>query len=147
MGRCGWGGMAIPGGRFSSGHFGNGQAGGRKNGKGGGNGNGRSAWTTARRRRRSRLRQQGLKGLLIVGGLGAIGLVGFLIAGVFATVATAQVGTTAFAVLNRDLPSISQIDRRGAFKSAQIYDRKGTLLWEFYDSEGGRRTVVPIADI
>ena len=140
--------MAIPGGRFSSGHFGNGQVGGRRNGGGGGgNGNGRSAWITARRRRRSRLRQQGLKGLLVVGGLGAIGLLGFLIAGVFATVATAQVGTAAFALFNRDLPSINQIEQRGAFKSAQIYDRKGTLLWEFYDSEGGRRTVVPIGDI
>jgi 1A family penicillin-binding protein len=139
--------MAIPGGRFSSGHLRNGHAGGRKNGGSSGNGNGRSAWSNARRRRRSRLQQQGLKGLLIVGGLGAIGLVGFLIAGVFAALATAQVGTTAFAVLNRDLPSINQIDQRGAFKSAQIYDRKGTLLWEFYDSEGGRRTVVPISDI
>src|SRR5258706_208015 len=120
--------MAIPGGRFSSGHLG-----GRSNGNG--NGNGRSAWSGARRRRRSRLQKRGLQGVLIVAGLGAIGLLGFLVTGVFAGLATLQVGSSAYATLNRDLPSITQIDQRQAFKTAQIYDRNGTLLWEFYDAE------------
>ncbi|MFN0074316.1 MAG: PBP1A family penicillin-binding protein [Chloroflexota bacterium] len=52
-----------------------------------------------------------------------------------------------YATLNQDLPALSTLDNRQTFKTAQIYDRKGKLLWEFYDREGGRRTVVPLSEV
>jgi hypothetical protein len=33
------------------------------------------------------------------------------------------------------------------FKTAQIFDRKGELLWEIDDPSGGKRTVVPLRDV
>jgi membrane peptidoglycan carboxypeptidase len=64
-----------------------------------------------------------------------------------AAVAAAGVG---LAMLSRDLPSVAVLDdpNRGiGFKTAQIFDRQGQLLWEINDPSGGRRTVVHLADI
>jgi 1A family penicillin-binding protein len=135
--------MAVNGGRYSNGSNGNG----RPNGSGNGhNGNGRNGngWSAARRRRRARLRKRGAQGALIVGGLAGIGILSIVI---FTILAAIQAGTSAYASVSRDLPSVNQISSRDTFKTAQIYDRKGTLLWEFYDAEGGRRTVVQLSDI
>ncbi|MFN8523158.1 MAG: PBP1A family penicillin-binding protein [Chloroflexota bacterium] len=60
--------------------------------------------------------------------------------------AAASAASTAWNRLNADLPSINQISGRETFKTAQVFDRNGTLLWEFFD-EGGRRTVVPLAEV
>ena len=38
-------------------------------------------------------------------------------------------------------------NRAIGFKTAQIFDRKGQLLWEFYDPDGGKRTVIPLSEI
>ncbi|HYY87898.1 MAG TPA: PBP1A family penicillin-binding protein, partial [Chloroflexota bacterium] len=48
-----------------------------------------------------------------------------------------------------DLPSISVLDdpTRLGFKTAQIFDRKGELLWEIDDPSGGKRTVVTLQQI
>ena len=149
--------MATNGGRYASGRNGNGHNGnGHSNGNGNGksrngnghhNGNGGSGpdgWTTARRRRRSRLKRRGAQGLLIVGGLAGIGLLGLFI---FSVLGAIQVGTSVYTTVSRDLPSVNEINNRETFKTAQIFDRKGTLLYEFYDAEGGRRTVVPLSEI
>jgi len=60
--------------------------------------------------------------------------------------AAAAVG---LAILSRDLPSIDVLEgpARLGFKTAQIFDRTGELLWEINDPNGGRRTVVPLAEI
>jgi 1A family penicillin-binding protein len=52
----------------------------------------------------------------------------------------------AWSQLNQDLPSVNQISSRQTYKTAQVFDRHGALLWEFFD-EGGRRTVVPLSEI
>lgn len=95
-------------------------------------------------RRKRRPSGRGLKGLLIVGGLAVIFALIGVIFSLFGAISAAVAG---YATINRDLPSLSEIDTRQTFKTAQIYDRKGKLLWEFYDSEGGRRTVVPLSDV
>src|SRR5712692_3197369 len=48
-----------------------------------------------------------------------------------------------FAVIGQ-LPSIAVLDDPNSlgFKTAQIFDRKGELLWEIDDPSGGKRTVV-----
>ena len=55
----------------------------------------------------------------------------------------------AYAYLSRGLPSITVLDNPNAlgFKTAQIFDRKGQLLWEINDPSGGRRTVVSLQDV
>lgn len=55
----------------------------------------------------------------------------------------------AFASLTRDLPSIAVLDDPNAlgFKSAQIFDRSGQLLWEINDPSGGKRNLVHIQDV
>src|SRR5687768_14062089 len=139
--------MATKGGRNGNGHGSNGRNGNGRHANGNGNGHGRvglDGWSSARRRRRARLQRRGTQGLLIVGGLVGIGV---LTAFIFTILGSIQVAATAYATVNRDLPSISQISTRETFKTAQIFDRKGTLLWELYDAEGGRRTVVPISEI
>jgi penicillin-binding protein 1C len=69
-------------------------------------------------------------------------LVLLLIGGILAAV----VGLT---IVSRDLPSISVLEGPGAmgFKTAQIFDRDGQLLWEINDPNGGRRTVVPLQEM
>ena len=40
--------------------------------------------------------------------------------------------------INRDLPSLNQIAGRETYKTAQLFDRNGKLLWEFYNQDAGR---------
>ena len=51
--------------------------------------------------------------------------------------------------LTRDLPPINVLDDPNSlgFKTAQIFDRKGQLLWEIDDPSGGKRTVVSLQDV
>src|SRR5438874_2195298 len=83
------------------------------------------------------------KPLLVGSGL-LVTMVGFGLIGIFVLL---QGAATGYAMLTRDLPSLSQISNHASFKTAQIYDRKGELLWEFYDPDGGKRTVVPLNEI
>lgn len=52
-----------------------------------------------------------------------------------------------YASYAQDLPDYTQLERRRVFQTARILDRNGVLLSEFYDPEGGKRTVVPISRI
>src|SRR5438445_150186 len=83
------------------------------------------------------------KPLMIGSGL-LVTMLGFGLIGVFVLL---QGAATGYAMLTRDLPSLSQISNHASFKTAQIYDRKGQLLWEFYDPDGGKRTVIPLNEI
>lgn len=73
----------------------------------------------------------------------------FLFTGLLVVLAIAVVGATAvYATLARDLPPLSAVEEnRASFKTAQIFDRHGTLLWELNDPQGGKRVVVPLQDI
>jgi membrane peptidoglycan carboxypeptidase len=81
--------------------------------------------------------------LMIGSGL-LVAMVGFGFLGIFLLL---QGAATGYAMLTRDLPSLSDISNHASFKTAQIFDRKGQLLWEFYDPDGGKRTVVPLSEI
>ncbi len=87
---------------------------------------------------------RGLKGPLIVGSSLLVAMIGFGLIGIFIML---QGAATGYAMLTRDLPSLTQIANHASFKTAQIFDRKGELLWEFYDPDGGKRTVVPLNEI
>lgn len=67
-----------------------------------------------------------------------------------ALIALAAVGAgIVFANVSRDLPSISTMEdtTRVGFRTAQIFDRQGKLLWEINDPTGGRRTEVELSQI
>jgi membrane peptidoglycan carboxypeptidase len=79
--------------------------------------------------------------------IGAGLLVAFMGVGLVGIFILLQGAATGYAMLTRDLPSLSEISNHASFKTAQIFDRNGTLLWEFYDPDGGKRTVVPLDEI
>lgn len=81
---------------------------------------------------------------LMIGSSLLAGLIGLGLAGIFVLL---QGAATGYAMLTRDLPSLGQISNHASFKTAQIFDRKGQLLWEFYDPDGGKRTVIPLGEI
>src|SRR5438270_3169029 len=81
---------------------------------------------------------------LMVGSGVLVAMIGFGLLGIFILL---QGAATGYAMLTRDLPSLSEISNHASFKTAQIFDRKGQLLWEFYDPDGGKRTVVPLNEI
>src|SRR5579859_6074024 len=81
---------------------------------------------------------------MMVGSGLLVALVGLGFLGIFLLL---QGAATGYAMLTRDLPSLSDISNHASFKTAQIFDRKGQLLWEFYDPDGGKRTVVPLSEI
>ncbi|HEY0583630.1 MAG TPA: transglycosylase domain-containing protein, partial [Chloroflexota bacterium] len=83
------------------------------------------------------------KPLMVGSGL-LVAMIGVGMLGIFVLL---QGAATGYAMLTRDLPSLSQISNHASFKTAQIFDRKGTLLWEFYDPDGGKRTVIPLSEI
>jgi membrane peptidoglycan carboxypeptidase len=85
-----------------------------------------------------------LKKPLMIGSGLLVAMIGVGLIGIFIVL---QGAATGYAMLTRDLPSLSQISNHASFKTAQIYDRKGQLLWEFYDPDGGKRTVIPLSEI
>src|SRR5918912_938002 len=85
-----------------------------------------------------------LRSPLVIGSGLLVALIGFGFMGIFVLL---QGAATGYAMLTRDLPSLSEISNHASFKTAQIFDRRGQLLWEFYDPDGGKRTVVPLGEI
>src|SRR5579871_4686387 len=136
---------------------------GKGNGNGNGNGNGHSLEIRRRAQMRAQERLQRLyrlqaareyrervettsrfsKPVMIGSGL-LVAMVGVGLIFIFIAL---QGAATGYAMLTRDLPSLSDISNYASFKTAQIFDRNGTLLWEFYDPQGGKRTVVPLDEI
>lgn len=89
------------------------------------------------RRRRLRRTQRGLPTPLALGL--ALGLVLLII----------PLGTAAgvYSYFAKDLPSSEAMVDRQLAQSTKIYDRKGRLLYEVFDPQGGRRTIVPLSQI
>lgn len=54
---------------------------------------------------------------------------------------------SAYAYYARDLPSPEQLASRQIAQSTKLFDRNGELLYEIFDPNGARRTVVPSARI
>src|SRR5438270_12496320 len=71
-----------------------------------------------------------------------LGVLILIVAGIIA-------GSVVLFALIGKLPSIAVLDDPNSlgFKTAQIFDRKGQLLWEINDPEGGKRMVVKLQDI
>src|SRR5437764_11308482 len=120
-----------------------------RNGNGNGHGNGSQrgvppAWLVARKRRRlapqpSKLPYLFAFGLLLSGGLLTAVLMGALF--------SFQAGANAYQQIDSQLPPLTELTSHETVKTAQIYDRRGNLLSEFYHEQGGRRTIVPISEI
>jgi 1A family penicillin-binding protein len=70
-----------------------------------------------------------------------------LTAAAFAGFTALSLAAQTYAQLTRDLPSPGQLATREMFQTAQIYDRNGELLHEFYDQQGGRRTLVTLREV
>ncbi|MGI5836959.1 MAG: transglycosylase domain-containing protein [Chloroflexota bacterium] len=49
--------------------------------------------------------------------------------------------------ITTDLPSLDQLSNRLSFKTTQILDRNGKLLYEIYDKNGGKRTPIYLGDM
>jgi 1A family penicillin-binding protein len=60
-------------------------------------------------------------------------------------VATAAV--TAYQEVVRDLPSIYTLPDRPTFQTTEILDRHGTLLYEVFDQDAGKRTLVALGEM
>ena len=56
-------------------------------------------------------------------------------------------GATVYAYYALTLPPAQELSARAVFMSTKIYDRHGQLLYEVFDPNAGRRTVVPIDEI
>lgn len=70
-----------------------------------------------------------------------------LFAVVLTLLVTVAAVASVYSYLTRDLPPADQVLTTGMFQTAMIYDRRGRLLYEMVDPNGGRRSVVPLSDI
>lgn len=59
----------------------------------------------------------------------------------------AVTAASAYERFTRDLPSVSVVGDRPIFKTSQILDRNGKLIYELFDPDQGKRRVVPLADL
>jgi 1A family penicillin-binding protein len=55
--------------------------------------------------------------------------------------------TTVYAYFALTLPPAEELGAYSSFMSTKIYDRNGELLYEVFDANAGRRTIVPIEEI
>jgi 1A family penicillin-binding protein len=76
-------------------------------------------------------------------GVALLAAISFAVIGIRAFQA---VGITAEAFL-REMPSPDAAVETRGFRSTLIYDRNGELLYELFDPQGGRRTLVPLSEI
>ncbi|GAC1314155.1 MAG: hypothetical protein NVSMB2_03160 [Chloroflexota bacterium] len=76
-------------------------------------------------------------------------IVNLLISLLLLIVLASVAGAIALAAIINPLPPIAVLDDPNnlGFKTAQIFDRKGQLLWEINDPSGGKRTVISLRDM
>lgn len=67
--------------------------------------------------------------------------------GLYAVYSVVQTTLQVYAALSNDLPPLSAFERTATFKTVQLFDRKGRLLWELYDPNGGLRTPVRLDEV
>jgi hypothetical protein len=80
----------------------------------------------------------------LVGGMAALS-----VAIVMALIAAVGVGivTGTFDQLFGTLPRVETVVEQEPFRTANILDRQGQLLYEVFDPQGGKRTIVPLQEI
>src|SRR4051794_2428861 len=66
---------------------------------------------------------------------------------IFATSTAVSFAGETYTQVTRDLPPAAQLTTRELFQTTKIYDRNGVLLDELYDQVGGRRTLIPLAEM
>ena len=72
----------------------------------------------------------------------------FVLAALLGLLALAALsGLAAYVWFARDLPPSEQLGQTTLSQSSRIYDRNGDLLFEVFDPQGGRRTLVTAAEI
>src|SRR5207302_7156780 len=79
-----------------------------------------------------------------------VGLFGLFVAAgsFFAFTAAAATATAAwYDTFVSDFPSVATVNNRDVFKTTRILDRNGDLLYELYDQDEGKRTVVHLAEM
>ena len=101
----------------------------------------RTPWRPAPPARRAR----GWTAVLLRLGL-AVGLLALLV-GLGAVVGGTFVAVAAYQVVAREMPAEAVLPERPAFQTTQILDRQGNVLYEIFDQQGGRRTVVPLSEM
>jgi 1A family penicillin-binding protein len=57
------------------------------------------------------------------------------------------VSLAAYQSVMRDLPSVAALPERPVFKTTEILDRQGNTLFEVFDQQAGKRTVVSLAEM
>ena len=95
----------------------------------------------ARRRRQEKPEHQSAQNIFMAfgGTVFAVIMLGFIAVG--------GAGLGLYALVAKDLVPPESIATRDVALSTQVYDRKGRLLYEFFDPKVGRRTFVQIGDI
>jgi len=77
-----------------------------------------------------------------------VGLLGIaLVVGLLVPVGATMAAVVTYQSVLRDLPSVDALPERPTFKTTQILDRHGNLLYEVFDQETGKRTVVTLNDV
>lgn len=99
-----------------------------------------------RARQNGQQRQRGPSRGFLLSAIGTLLLVGLVLGG--AVVGTGSVlAVSAYRTALRNLPSVDELPDRPVFKTTQILDRNGALLFEVFDRDGGKRTPVTLADV
>src|SRR5438034_10961371 len=83
-------------------------------------------------------------------GRGAVvGIVIAVLAAVLGLVTTVGAASaySAYQSLTRDLPSVAGVGNRPSFKTTRVLDRNGNLIYELFDPDKGKRTVVHVGDL
>lgn len=100
-----------------------------------------------RRAARRQPRPSGKQSWVVVIALGIALTTTFLVSALLVALFGFGLTGDLYGYLTRDLPSADEVFSKSVFQSALIYDRKGRLLYEMFDPNGGRRTLVHLKDI
>lgn len=92
-------------------------------------------------------RQTGARNWLAAVALGIALITTFLVSVLLVALFGFGLTGDVYGYLTRDLPSADEVFSKSVSQSALIYDRKGRLLYEMFDPNGGRRTLVHLKDI
>ncbi|MBV8086615.1 MAG: PBP1A family penicillin-binding protein [Chloroflexi bacterium] len=98
--------------------------------------------TPIRNRRERKAKKGGGKSTAIIG----IALV-FSAMGIVAFIAPFVLAGAAYAYAADALGKLNFTSHQATFQTSRIYDRNGTLLYEFVDPQQGRRTEIPLAQV
>ena len=76
-----------------------------------------------------------------------LALLGAVLLGLMVPVGVIVAAVATYQSVLRDLPSVAALPERPIFKTTQILDRNGNLLYEVFDQDAGKRTVVTLDDV